>query len=134
MQNKLPEIPIHDIKPLLEIQEYSLYYFLALLAFGFIIFGVIIYFIVKYIQNRNAVNLRKDSFTLLENLNLNETKESAYALTLHGAVFKDDSPRHTEMFANLTERLEAYKYKKNVSSFDDEVKGYIELYKGMIDV
>ena len=134
MQNKLPEIPIHDIKPLLEIQEYSLYYFLALLAFGFIVLSVIVYFVVKYLQNRNAFNLRKEAFAHLENLNLNATKESAYALTFHGAVFKDDSPRHTEMFANLTQRLEAYKYKKDVASFDDEVKGYIELYKGMIDV
>ncbi len=134
MQNKLPEIPIHDIKPLLEIQEYSLYTFLALLVFVFIILGIIIYFTFKYFQGRNAFNVRKEAFAHLEKCNLDNTKESAYALTLHGAVFKDDSPRHTEMFANLTERLEAYKYKKNVDSFDDEVKGYIELYKGMIDV
>ncbi len=134
MQNKLPEIPIHDIKPLLEIHEYSLYYFLALLTLGVIVFGVGIFFLVKYLKNRNAYNLRKDSFHLLETLDLNDTKKSAYAISQYGAVFKDDSPRHTEMFSNLSERLEQYKYKKDVDAFDEEVKGYIELYKGMIDV
>jgi len=134
MQNKIPEIPIHDIKPLLEIQEYSLYYFLALLTFGLIVFAVIIYFAVKYIKNRNAFNIRKEHLKLLENIDLSDTKRSAYDITLYGATFKDDSPRQSEMFANLTERLEEYKYKKDVSAFDDEVKGYIDLYRGMIDV
>ncbi len=134
MQNKLAEIPIHDIKPLVEIHEYSLYYFLALVAFALIVFAVIVYFLIKYLKNRNAYNVRKDSFHQLETLDLSDTKKSAYAISQYGAVFKDDSPRHAEMFSNLNERLEHYKYKKSVDAFDEEVKGYIELYKGMIDV
>ncbi|EDZ61575.1 hypothetical protein SMGD1_2157 [Sulfurimonas gotlandica GD1] len=38
------------------------------------------------------------------------------------------------MYDNLVQRLESYKYKKQVDEFDSEVKGYIEVYKGMIDV
>jgi hypothetical protein len=134
MQNKIPEIPIHDIKPLLEIHEYSLYYFLALLVFGLIIFAVIIYFVEKYIKGRNAFNIRKEHLSLLEKIDYSDAKRSAYEITLYGTTFKNDSPRHSEMFANLTERLEAYKYKKSVAAFDDEVKGYVDLYRGMIDV
>ena len=134
MQNKIPEIPIHDIKPLLEIHEYSLYYFLGLLAFGLLVLGVIIYFVVKYIKGRNAFNIRKEHFKLLEKIDLSDAKRSAYDITFYGATFKDDSPRHQEMFANLTERLEGYKYKKSVAAFDDEVKAYVDLYRGMIDV
>ena len=134
MQNKIPEIPIHDIKPLLEIHEYSLYYFLALFAFCLIILAVIIYLLVKYIKNRNAFNIRKEHFRLLENIDFSDTKRSAYDITFYGATFKDDSPQHSEMFTNLTERLEGYKYKKDVAAFNDEVKGYVDLYRGMIDV
>jgi hypothetical protein len=54
-------------------------------------------------------------------------------ITSLGATFKDDSPRHKEMYENLTNRLEEYKYKKEVESFSGEVLGYIELYKEMID-
>ena len=134
MQNKIPEIPIHDIKPLLEIEEYSLYYFLGVVFLGLVVIAVIIYFLVKYIKARNAFNIRKEHFKLLQNIDFNDAKHSAYEITLYGATFKDDSPQNKEMFDNLSERLEAYKYKKSVAAFDDDVKAYVELYKGMIDV
>jgi len=87
-----------------------------------------------WLKKRNRYNRRKEHFKLLNSLDLSNTKESAYAITLYGATFKDDSPRHKEMYDNLLGRLEAYKYKKEVSLFDSEVIGYIELYKGMMDV
>ena len=65
---------------------------------------------------------------------LKDTKNAAYNVTLYGLTFKDDSPRHAEMYQNLSQRLEAYKYKKSVENFDDEVLAYIDVYKGMIDV
>ena len=134
MQNKMPEIPIHDIKPLLEIQEYSLYYFLAILALALMVVSLIIYFLVKFIQNRNKFNIRKEHFKLFNEIRLSDAKSAAYDITFYGATFKDDSLRHSEMFENLTQRLEVYKYKKSVADFDDEIKGYVDLYKDMIDV
>jgi hypothetical protein len=38
------------------------------------------------------------------------------------------------MYENLINRLEVYKYKKDVDAYDGEIIGYIELYKEMIDV
>ena len=130
----MPEIPIHDIKPLLEIQEYSLYYFLAIVALALVALAVIIYFVVKYIKNRNKFNIRKEHFKLFSEIKLTNAKSDAYDITFYGATFKNDSPRHSEMFDNLTQRLEAYKYKKSVQDFDDETKAYVGLYKDMIDV
>lgn len=128
------DIPLHDIKPLVEVNEYSLYYTLGIATVAFILFLALIYFLYRWFVNRNRFNLRKEHFKLLNAVDLSDTKNAAYKITTYGYTFREDSPRHKEMYHNLTERLENYKYKKTVESFDEEVKGYIDLYKGMIDV
>lgn len=133
-QEQSYDIPLHDIKTIIEVQEYSLY---ALLGVGFFatlaLFGLG-YLIYIWYKKRNKFNLKKEHFRLLRTLDLSDAKSAAYAITLYGATFKDDSPRHQEMYENLTSRLEVYKYKKSVAPFDGETLGYIELYRGMIDV
>lgn len=132
MQNY--DIPLHDIKPILEVQEYSLYYFAALCVIAFVLILGIAYIFYKNFKAKNRFNIRQEHYKLLKNLNLKETKNAAYSITLYGLTFKDDSPRHTEMYKNISQRLEAYKYKKSVGTFDEEILAYIDLYKGMIDV
>jgi len=127
------DIPLHDIKPLVEVQEYSIYYFLGAVSIAVVVLILLAYLLYIWNKKRNAFNIRKVHIKLLREINLDDTKQSAYAITTYGATFKDDSPRHVEMFNNLTTRLEVYKYKKEVDKFDSEVLGYIELYKGMID-
>ncbi len=132
MQNY--DIPLHDIKPIIEIQEYSLYYLIALILVGaFLVLGTL-YLLYKWMQNRNRFNVRKEHLSLINELDLTQTKETAYLITSYGLTFKDDSPSHAETYKNLTDRLEEYKYKKEVEGFDKEVLGYIEIYKGMLDV
>lgn len=133
-QTQSYDIPLHDIKPIVDVPEYSIYYFSALSALALILTCIILYLLYKWIQKRNAFSIRKEHIKLLNSLDLSDTKQSAYAITTYGYTFKDDSPRHSEMYANIINRLEIYKYKKEVEAFDDEVLGYVELYKGMIDV
>lgn len=134
MQNKMPEIPIHDIKPLVEIQEYSFYYLLALIVLALVVLGVIVYMIIRYIKSKNAFYIRKNTQKFYMILTLKMQKKSAYDITFYGATFKNDSQKHHEMYENMTDRLAVYKYKKNVEAIDDEVKAYVDLYRGMIDV
>ncbi len=128
------DIPLHDIKPIVEVQEYSLYYFLGVSAFVLLIILGSAFLIYKWLQKRNAFNIRKEHMRLLRTLDLSDAKKAAYAITNYGATFKDDSPRHSEMYANLHNRLEKYKYKKEVEKLDEETLGYFELYKEMCDV
>jgi len=128
------DIPLHDIKPIVDVEEYSLYYFLGTAFVVLVVIALLSYLLYIYMKKRNAFNIRKEHFKLLNSLDLSDTKQSAYAITNYGATFKDDSDRHKEMYNNITNRLEGYKYKKKVDSFDDETLGFIELYKGMIDV
>jgi hypothetical protein len=133
-ENKIPDIKIHDIKPIVDIQEYSFYYFLGISLVALLFVGAIAFLIYKYIKQKNAYNVKKEHLKIINELDFTNTKESAYAITLYGATFKDDSDRHKEMYKNIVDRLEVYKYKKDVEVFDKEILGYIDLYKGMLDV
>lgn len=130
----MEDLKLHDIKPLLEVQEYSLYYLILSVVFGVVVVFGTVFLLWRWWKSRSKENIRLDHFKILEGLDLDNAKESAYALTHYGATFRDDSSRHSEMYKNLVTRLQKYKYKKDVEPFDKEVLGYIELYKGMIDV
>jgi len=132
--DKQYDIPLHDIKPLLDVEEYSLFYLLGVSAFAAFIFVAVVYLIIKWFKNRNRFNIRKEHYKLLNAVDLSDSKRAAYDITFYGSSFSDDSPRHNEMYKNLVGRLESYKYKKSVDSIDDEVIAYIDLYRGMIDV
>lgn len=132
MQTK--DIPLHDIKPLIEIQEYSLYSFIALVLLVSVMILGLIYFVYKYIKNRNSFNIRAEHLTLLKVCNLNDTKKAAYEITLYGATFSTDNQENQRTYETLVEELETYKYKKDVESFNKETKRSIENYIGMLDV
>jgi polyhydroxyalkanoate synthesis regulator protein len=133
MMDQSIQLKLHDIKPIVEVKDYSFFYFSALtftvvvLLFGFI------YLAIKWYRNRKKYNKRKEAYKTLLDIDLGDTKKAAYALTSIGATFKDDTPRNQEMYQNMINRLENYKYKKEVKELDDETKSYIELYKEMID-
>jgi len=128
------EIPLHDIKPLLEIQDYSFYYFLAVVSVVSIIVLAVLYLLYRYFRGKKKFDIRKEHYKILQNINLKETKKAAYLLTQYGATFAEDSDRHQKTYKEMLDKLEKYKYKKSVDDFDRETLRVIELYKGMIDV
>lgn len=131
---KIYDVPLHDIKTIVEVQEYSFYYLLGVVFLSILALITLGYFIYKFIQKRNAYNQRKEHFKVLNSLDLSDTKNAAYAISRYGMTFANDGERESEMYKNITSRLEQFKYKKSVEEFDEETLGYIELYKGMIDV
>ncbi len=135
MQNlKQNEIPLHDIKPLIEIHEYSLYYFIGVSLLAAFILSGFLYLAYKWIKNRKKFNKRVEHYKLLNTIDYTNPKKAAYDLTLYGATFKNDSEHHLQAYENMIEKLEKYKYKKNVEDFDADTLHVIDLFKGMIDV
>ena len=128
------DINLHDIKPLLEIEDYSIYYFFGVTAFVLLFVGSIIYLVYRYFKYKNSFNIKKEHLRLLKSIDLNDPKKAAYDITFYGATFKDESPRHYDMYSNLISRLESFKYKKHVEPLDDEALNYFELYKEMCHV
>jgi hypothetical protein len=135
MQNlQQNEIPIHDIKPLVEIHEYSLYYLIGVSALVSIVLLGAAYLVYKWYKNKKRFNIRAEHYKLLNSVDFKDAKKAAYELTHYGATFKDDSERHHKAYENMLEKLEKYKYKKEVPPFDEDTIHYIDLFKGMIDV
>ncbi len=128
------DIPLHDIKPIVDVHEYSLYYFLGVSGVAILLACGTLYLLYIWFKKRKRFNLRVEHKKLLSTLDFGDAKQAAYAITSYGATFKNDTPRHVEMYKNLSQRLEAYKYKKVVDGLDKETLGYFELYKEMCDV
>jgi len=127
------DIPLHDIKPLVDIEEYSLYYLIGLNFVLILIIMGLLYLFFRWMKNKKKYNKRKEHSKILKSLDLGDTKNAAYKLTLYGSTFKEDTPRHTKAYEELFESLESYKYKKDVTAFSEETLHFIELYRGMID-
>ena len=127
-------LKLHDIKPLVEVNDYSFYYFLVLVGVFLVVFVGFLYLLYKWLKHKKKEDIRKKHLKILLNVNLNDTKKAAYTLTKYGATFKDDDIRHKEMYKNMIEKLENYKYKKEVEDFDNETLSYIKLYREMCDV
>jgi len=135
MQNlKQNAIPLHDIKPLIEIHEYSLYYFIGVSLLAALILLGFIYLAYKWYKSKKKFNIRAEHYKLLNTVDYSNPKKAAYDLTFYGATFIDDSERHLRAFENMIEQLEKYKYKKNVENFDVDTLHVIDFFNGMIDV
>ncbi len=128
------DIPLHDIKPLMDVPDSSLTLFIVLVVIVTVLFAGGLYLLYRFIKNRKIVNKRKTHYNALIRVDLTEPKKAAYSITEHGRAFADDSPRLKEAYANLVSRLEIYKYKKVVSPIDEESRSYYKIYLGMIDV
>ncbi len=128
------DIPLHDIKPLVEVPDNSLYILIASIV---VLLGLAIALIVlvRYLLNRKKENSRIKYFEMLESVDLSNAKKAAYDISHYGYFFRDDSPRHLEAYQNLVSRLSQYKYRKDVDkTIDNETKGYYDIFVGMIDV
>jgi len=128
------EIPLHDIKPLIEIHEYSLYYLLGVSLLAALIVAGLLYLVYRWVKNKKKYNIRAEHYKLLNNIDYTNPKKAAYDLTFYGTTFKDDSERHQKAYEDMIEKLEKYKYKKDVKDFDADTLHVINLYKEMIDV
>ncbi len=129
------QLKLHDIKPLVEIVDYSFYYFLALSVIGTVVFFGALYLLFGWLKHRKKENKRKKALEILKKIDLKkDPKQAAYQLTKYGAVFKNDDTRHKEMYENMVSKLQNYKYKKEVEPFDSETVSVINLYREICDV
>jgi len=128
------QIRLKDIKPMIWISDNSVYVAAVLIVIATLVIMAAIYLILRWYKHKNRINKRREYFKMMQHIDFSNPKQAAYDITKYGYIFKDDSPRNSEMYENLVQRLQRYKYKKIVQEMDDETKGYFELYKGMIDV
>ncbi len=129
-----PDIPLHDIKPLVEIPDYSIYYFAGVVILAVALLLAALFFAWKFYKKRTDKSVRKAHYKSLENIDFSNPKAAAYAITKYGYSFKNDGARQSETYENLVARLAPFKYKKTVMQIDEETKGYYKIYLEIIDV
>ncbi len=123
---------LYDIKPLLEIPDQSYTLFLALIVFGALLLGAILYFAVrKYLEYRKK-NLAKEYLAALHAIDWEDSKQSAYKATHYARLLATDE-RRKELFAQLEPLLERYKYKKEVGAVDTKTLQQFSLFVQVAD-
>src|SRR3989339_1143209 len=126
-------IPINDIAPLVEIPDYSLYYFIAVVVITVAVSLALVLALLKQMRKRK-INVRREWFKALSTIDFSDPKRAAYSISELGRVFASDNERTAKAFHNLFERLEPYKYAPIVEKIDEETRGYYRLYLEIIDV
>lgn len=126
------EIKIHDIKNLVEIPDISLYLYMLLWILGIAFIFILIFMIYRFFQNKYN-NDRKKYYKVLEELDLKDSKQSAYTISKYVRLLAKNE-REKRLANELIEELEKYKYKKEVKNLEDDVKIIFARFMDSVDV
>jgi hypothetical protein len=120
-------VQIRDIKPPIEIPDYSLLYLVVVSLLCISVAIILLIWLVKFIKNRNKKSQKEIYIEMLKSVDLENTKDSAYTITKYARKLAVDN-RSIEIFEALSKSLAKYKYKKDVTEFDDETIRYYHLF------
>jgi|GEM_PF-164165 hypothetical protein len=123
---------LRDIKPLLEIPDYSFYLYWGLIGFFALLgFGILFFVAKKFWENRK-VNLAKMYLERLKQIDWEDSKHAAYEATKYARLLTTDE-RRKELFSQLEPMLEQYKYKKVVNEVDQQTLNQFHLFVRIAD-
>ncbi len=111
---------LRDIKGLIEVTDYSLYYLLGLIGVVVVVLFVLGALLYKYLTKKDPLTQRKVAMELLDKFAFTETKESVYTFT-HLAQYAVNDKQRREL-EELLDELDVYKFKKEVPELDDALK------------
>lgn len=126
------DIPLHDIKPLVEVPDNSLIY-LGIVVSVFVLITILAgIWLYRHFTKAKTEDLRKSYLHKIHNVDTNNAKQAAYEISAYGR-FLAESERAKDMLDNLDNRLSKYKYKKEVEALDEETLGYYKLFLEVLD-
>lgn len=123
---------LRDIKPLLEIPDYSHSLFIALISFMVLILLALVFILVKRLWENRNINMRKIYFERLRMVDWSNSKKASYEVTFLGRALANE-PRTEEIYRQLLPLLTLYKYKKEVPTVDEETKRAYDLLVHVVD-
>jgi len=124
---------IHDIKPLVQIPDYSIYFYYALITLGIVFTLFCIYLLYNYFQKRKN-SKAKEYYKILKNIQFNNPKKDAYTITNYGRLLATEE-RSKKLLEDLWESLQEYKYKKDVpKTFSKDIKAKFTTFMDSLDV
>lgn len=126
------ELKIEDIKELVEIPDISLYLFILIIILISLVVITLLFLSYKIFKNRRK-DQRKNYLKILKELDLSNTKSSAYIMTKYLRLLEQNE-REKKLIEELIIELEKYKYKKEVAMFNQETISQFERVMDAIDV
>ena len=126
------DIPLHDIKPLVEVPNDSFIYLSVIAVVFVIIVFLLLVWLWRFYRRKKGVDVRKLYLKKIHNIDFNDSKKAAYDISHYGRMLAE-SEREIEILENLDRRLSGYKYKKDVGQIDDETLNYYRLFLGVLD-
>ena len=117
---------LRDIKGLVEVTDYSLFYLLGIVGIGVALLIVLVVLLYKYLTKKDPLTQKKVAMELLDKFEFGDAKESAYAFS-HLAQYAVNDTQRRELEELLAE-LELYKFKKEVPELDDELKAKMKKF------
>ena len=126
-------LEIHDIKPIVQIQDFTIYVYYGLIVVSFLFLLFVIYFICILLKKK-AVSKDKEYFTILNNIDFNNTKESSYLISRYGRLLAK-TQREKRLIDDIHNDLEVYKYKKNIDKdISMDIKNQFSIFMDSLDV
>ena len=126
-------LEIHDIKPIVQIPDFTIYIYYGLIVTSFLFFLVILYFIFKLFKKKE-ISKEKEYFIILNNIDFNDTKKSSYLISKYGRLLAK-SEREKRLIDDIHHSLELYKYKKTIKSeMSPELKNQLNIFMDSLDV
>ena len=117
---------LRDIKGLVEVTDYSLYYLLGLIGLAVVVLGMLSFFLYKFLTKKEKITQQKLAREKFKDFTFDGSKESLYQFTHLAQYAVSDSKK--EALEAILIALEAYKYKKEMPELDDALKMKIEQF------
>lgn len=133
MKSTSIDIPVHDVAPLLEINEYSLVWF-AVLVIGVLVVSYGVLKKMRLNENTKEVNARQQHYENLMDIDLTDPKKAAYTISREASFFARDNEQMLNTYSVLFKQLESYKYVPKAGVMDEECLALYRSYCQMIVV
>ena len=117
---------LRDIKGLVEVTDYSLYYLLGTLGVATVVLLLLTVGLYKYLTKKDPLTQKKVAMDLLDKFEFGDAKASVYEFS-HLAQYAVNEDQRRELEALLAE-LEVYKFKKEVPELDAELKAKMKKF------
>ena len=131
-ENNMTLPPIKDIKPMVEIPDYSLWLYWGVIILGLLIIAGALFLLVRWMLAHRQASRAKQYLEALHRIDWHDPKHAAYTVTRYGRLLATDE-RRKELFEQLLPLLERYKYRKEVGPVDEETRRRFELYRQVCD-
>ena len=130
----VPQMQLRDIKPPVPIDDLSIYLYWGVVIAGVIATALILFFLIRFLLSLRRINQRKIYLDALKNIDWHDPKKSAYEATHLGRLIVEGDQEHLgELYQQMVQELETYKYKKVVEPIRPEARAQFDLFVKVCD-